>query len=103
MSQRKFEDPYRPLLPDNDDIYFTHADPHLGKIIVSKPPGALPSITGIVDWGEAGWYPSYWEYCKMALVVFTSGYIDKIMTKRCDCELATVAEYLSVVAWISMA
>jgi hypothetical protein len=19
---------------------------------------------GILDWGQSGWYPSYWEYCK---------------------------------------
>lgn len=22
-------------------------------------------ITGVVDWGNAGWYPDYWEYANI--------------------------------------
>ncbi|KAI5457755.1 hypothetical protein BGZ63DRAFT_433254 [Mariannaea sp. PMI_226] len=23
-----------------------------------------PIVVGILDWGQSGWYPAYWEYCK---------------------------------------
>jgi hypothetical protein len=32
--------------------------------IISGIPGSQ-RIVGIVDWEEAGWYPEYWEYCKL--------------------------------------
>ncbi|OQD75533.1 hypothetical protein PENDEC_c007G04809 [Penicillium decumbens] len=58
----KYEDPYRALLPDNGDIKFTHADLHRANIMVSSSKPAR--ILAIVDWGQSGWYPDYWEYCK---------------------------------------
>lgn len=63
MSERAV-DPYRPLLPDTCKVYFTHADLHLYNIIISDTPSCR-SIAGIVDWGQAGWYPEYWECCKL--------------------------------------
>ncbi|KAJ0120489.1 hypothetical protein J7T55_015218 [Diaporthe amygdali] len=101
LSQREYEDPYRTLLPDTGDIHFAHGDFHLGNIMLSNLPGAVPTITGVMDWEEAGWYPSYWEYCKMALVVdedhetFTRGYIDSILLQRPENELTAVMEYWS--------
>ena len=55
---------YRNLLPDTGSIYFTHGDLTLGNIIVSGLPGSQ-RIKAIIDWEQAGWYPEYWEYCKM--------------------------------------
>ena len=69
MPQREYEDPYRPLPPDIDEIHFAHADLHLGKIIIFTPPGSASTINGIMDRERSGWYPSYWEFCKMAWVV----------------------------------
>lgn len=65
MAQRPF-DPYRSLLLDTYSICFSHADLHLDNIMISGEPGSR-SITAIVDWGMSGWYPEYWEYCKMML------------------------------------
>lgn len=69
--------------------------------MLSNLPGAVPTITGVIDWEEAGWYPSYWEFCKMALVVdedhevFTLGYTDSIFPQRPENELMAVMEYWS--------
>lgn len=65
MSERP-PDPYRSLLPDKCSIYFTHGDLHLGNIIVSGTPGSR-KVVGILDWEQAGWYPEYWEYCKLLI------------------------------------
>jgi thiamine kinase-like enzyme len=59
---QKYQDPYRDLLPDNGVITLTHADLHRGNIIVSST--VPPRVVAIIDWGQAGWYPDYWEYCK---------------------------------------
>ncbi|KAJ0425253.1 kinase-like domain-containing protein [Aspergillus carlsbadensis] len=58
----KRKDPYRDFLPDSGDIRFTHADLHRGNIMISST--APFRVIAIVDWGQAGWYPDYWEYCK---------------------------------------
>lgn len=62
-----YPEPYRELrdsIPDAGNIYFTHGDLTLGNIIVSNESGSY-RIAGIIDWEQAGWYPEYWEYCKM--------------------------------------
>ncbi|KAK4132657.1 phosphotransferase family protein [Trichocladium antarcticum] len=50
---------------------FTHADLQRKNIIVSKTPPrdangdgerSQWTVSGVVDWENAGWYPSYWEY-----------------------------------------
>ncbi|KAH8811058.1 kinase-like domain-containing protein [Xylogone sp. PMI_703] len=60
----QYEDPWRALLPDTGKITLTHGDLHHGNIIISRPNPFR--ILAIVDWGECGWYPDYWEYCKAA-------------------------------------
>ncbi|KAF9773247.1 hypothetical protein IL306_008979 [Fusarium sp. DS 682] len=55
-------------------IYFTHNDLCPPNIILSHGPN--PKVVGIVDWGQSGWYPSYWEYCKARRV----GVIDEEFT-----------------------
>ncbi|KAG8760738.1 hypothetical protein FRC11_015015, partial [Ceratobasidium sp. 423] len=57
--------PFRENLPDDVPIVFTHGDLHRGNVIISSPAeGGRPRVKSIIDWGQAGWYPSYWEYCK---------------------------------------
>ncbi|KAK8121791.1 hypothetical protein PG984_010461 [Apiospora sp. TS-2023a] len=41
---------------------FTHND--LVPVNIMLTPGPNPKVAAVVDWGQAGWYPDYWEYCK---------------------------------------
>jgi hypothetical protein len=43
-------------------ITFTHDDFCPPNILL--PLGAKPVVVAILDWGQSGWYPWYWEYCK---------------------------------------
>ncbi|KAF4974128.1 hypothetical protein FZEAL_8938 [Fusarium zealandicum] len=45
-----------------EPITFTHNDLVPPNIILSRGPN--PRVRAIIDWGQAGWYPAYWEYCK---------------------------------------
>lgn len=45
-------------LPRNAAIQFAHGDLLPKNIMVDGS-----TITGIIDWGHAGYYPSFWEYC----------------------------------------
>lgn len=49
---------------------FTHADLVAPNILLSK--GSNPTVVAIIDWAQAGWYPSYWEYCKARRVEVAS-------------------------------
>jgi hypothetical protein len=46
--------------PTETKVYLTHGDllPHNILVEGSK-------ITGILDWETAGYYPEFWEYCRM--------------------------------------
>ncbi|KAH9241041.1 hypothetical protein K456DRAFT_1882280 [Colletotrichum gloeosporioides 23] len=48
---------------DKRDIVFTHADLLPSNIMLT--PGPLPRVAAIIDWEQVGWYPEYWEYCKV--------------------------------------
>ncbi|RSL82348.1 hypothetical protein CDV31_016943 [Fusarium ambrosium] len=91
--------PYRSFFSDRGNIFFTHGDLTLGNIIVSGVPGSI-KIEGIVDWEQAGWYPDYWEYCKLLYgVEYThewrkDGWVDKVM-ESFDDEWTAFAEYCS--------
>jgi Phosphotransferase enzyme family len=50
-------------------IVFTHDDLVPPNILLS--PGPSPKVAAIVDWGQAGWYPAYWEYCKARRVTLS--------------------------------
>ncbi|KAL2014878.1 hypothetical protein VTN00DRAFT_2403 [Thermoascus crustaceus] len=65
----RYNDPYRSLLPDEAEITLTHGDLHRGNIIISNT--SPPEVLAVIDWGQAGWYPDYWEYCKAC---YTSHY-----------------------------
>lgn len=45
----------------NHQLRFTHGDLGLHNILVNED----DTITAIIDWEFAGWYPEYWEYIKM--------------------------------------
>ncbi|RSL94110.1 hypothetical protein CEP52_012817 [Fusarium oligoseptatum] len=52
---------YRNMLPDDYCIIFAHADLSWENILVDPTTG---SVTGIVDWEMAGFWPEWWEYRK---------------------------------------
>lgn len=91
--------PLREYLPDKGEIYFTHGDLTLGNIIISDTPGPR-RIVGVVDWEQAGWYPEYWEYCKLLYGVEYShewrhaGWADTVMSPF-EQEWEVFAEYSS--------
>lgn len=101
MYQRKFEGSCRPHLPETGNIYFSHGDLHFGNIMVSQFLGQPVVITGVMDWKEAGCYPSNWEYCKMNMVIDEDEvlnrpeYIELIIPNSSEYEMASesVGEY----------
>ncbi|KAF9234081.1 hypothetical protein BU15DRAFT_53061, partial [Melanogaster broomeanus] len=48
------------LLPDGALVYLTHGDLLPRNILVDGS-----RITAIIDWETAGFYPEFWEYCRM--------------------------------------
>jgi hypothetical protein len=70
--------------PDEGKIFFTHGDLTLPNILVAGPPGAR-ELVAIVDWEQSGWYPEYWEYCKLLYAVDyehewqKKGFADRVM------------------------
>lgn len=43
---------------------FTHGDLFPGNIILREDKTVV-----IIDWERAGWYPSFWEYCKTMFIL----------------------------------
>ncbi|CAL1708055.1 unnamed protein product [Somion occarium] len=56
---------FRNALPNRTDIVLTHSDLHPGNIMVT-PDGS--KVLAIIDWGNAGWYPAFWEYAKSRMM-----------------------------------
>ena len=52
-------------MPKDTTIKFTHADVHPTNIIVSTSAFGPPRVLALIDWGQSGWYPDYWEFFKM--------------------------------------
>lgn len=44
---------------DDHNIYFTHGDLAPRNIMIKDG-----QLSGIIDWGDAGWYPQHWEMVK---------------------------------------
>lgn len=42
------------------NVHLTHGDLLPQNILVEGS-----TITGIIDWETAGYYPAFWEYCRM--------------------------------------
>lgn len=55
-------------------IVFTHNDLCPPNILLSS--GRNPTVVAIVDWGQSGWYPAYWEYCKARRVGIVDDNLD---------------------------
>ncbi|KAF4614606.1 hypothetical protein D9613_003391 [Agrocybe pediades] len=56
----EFIESFMSRFPRNAAIRFTHGDLLPKNIIVNGS-----TITGIIDWETAGFYPEYWEYARM--------------------------------------
>lgn len=54
------------MLPRSDCTVFTHADAAPRNIVVNEK----NTVTGILDWENAGWYPNYWEYAQILRPAF---------------------------------
>jgi aminoglycoside phosphotransferase (APT) family kinase protein len=82
----KIADPWRGLLKDDSEIMLTHGDLHRSNIIVSAASPAR--VIAIIDWEQSGWYPDYWEYCKMDYVAAydddwrSAGWTDSILVPQ---------------------
>lgn len=59
----KFHDTCRIGIRSEMLIVFTHAALLPPNIMLT--PGPRPRIAAIIDWEQSGWYPAYWEYCKV--------------------------------------
>lgn len=46
--------------PTDTKVYLTHGDLLPRNIMVEGS-----TVTGIIDWENAGYYPEFWEYCRM--------------------------------------
>ncbi|KAK3295439.1 kinase-like domain-containing protein [Chaetomium fimeti] len=55
-------------------IVFTHGDLVTCNILVTQGPN--PRVAAVIDWAQAGWYPSYWEWCKAKWVMMTDDNMD---------------------------
>lgn len=59
---------------------FTYDDLVPPNILLSR--GANPRVEAIIDWAQAGWYPSYWEYCKARRVRLDSEHFNDAMQEE---------------------
>ena len=48
------------LLTVKHDIVFTHGDLAPRNVLVLED----GTVSGLIDWEYAGWYPEHWEYVK---------------------------------------
>ncbi|KAF2161289.1 hypothetical protein M409DRAFT_28327 [Zasmidium cellare ATCC 36951] len=88
----------RPISTPSSGIYFSHGDLHLHNIMVAGTPGSR-RVSGLVDWGFAGWFPEYWEYYNMVFGThdhewYTQGWINRVLTSY-DGECEALDNYWS--------
>lgn len=62
----RFQNELLDMLPHSERSVFTHADIAPRNIMVDEQ----NSISGILDWEYAGWYPEYWEYAQIMRPAF---------------------------------
>ncbi|KAG9251066.1 kinase-like domain-containing protein [Emericellopsis atlantica] len=96
------EDWIRSVLDENTETVhtkqyktvFTHADLAPRNIMMRNG-----RLTAIIDWGNAGWYPEYWEYTKMHYKYFAEDWYELIERRLpcyeagLDAERAVIARY----------
>ena len=55
-----------PRLPYDSPIVFTHPGLNFFNILITpRSVDEHPHVLAIIDWEQAGWMPSFWEYSKM--------------------------------------
>ncbi|KOS38247.1 hypothetical protein ACN38_g10946 [Penicillium nordicum] len=74
---QKFQDGCDIEIDGKVPVVFTHDDLVPPNILLS--PGANLVVAAIIDWGQAGWYPAYWEYCKGRRVRPNPEYFDEAL------------------------
>ena len=72
---QKFQDGCDIEIDGEVSVVFTHDDLVPPNILLS--PGPNPAVAAVLDWGQAGWYPAYWEYCKARRVRPNPEYFDE--------------------------
>ena len=90
------EHPMRPGLPDDNPVFFTHADLNPANIIVSVSPSEPPAIKSILDFEQSGWYPAYWEGCKCRWNAGNSSAWSEMLSDI----FAPFGEYLETFRWM---
>ncbi|KAK2035760.1 phosphotransferase enzyme family protein [Colletotrichum somersetense] len=71
---QQFQDACGIEIDGDAPIVFTHDDLVPPNIILSR--GKNPKVAAIIDWGQAGWLPTYWEYCKAKRVRLNPKYFN---------------------------
>ncbi|KAK1640656.1 phosphotransferase enzyme family protein [Colletotrichum phormii] len=59
---QQFQDACGIEIDSEAPIVLTHDDLVPPNVVLSL--GLNPKVAAIIDWGQAGWLPAYWEYCK---------------------------------------
>lgn len=77
---RQFQDACGMEINTKASIMFTHNDLVSPNIILSL--GQNPKAAAIIDWAQAGWYPTYWEYCKARRVRVDPYYFDNTVQEE---------------------
>jgi hypothetical protein len=79
----RYENQLLDMLPPSERSVFTHADIAPRNVMVDEQ----NSVTGILDWESAGWYPEYWEYAQIMRPAFWgdwSVWMDRTAPQRWD-------------------
>ncbi|KAK3997426.1 kinase-like domain-containing protein [Cladorrhinum sp. PSN332] len=71
---QSFQNAYGIEIDGQMPIVFTHDDLVPCNILVTDGPN--PRVAAIIDWAQAGWYPSYWEWCKAKWVAMPQDDMD---------------------------
>jgi hypothetical protein len=69
-----FQDACNIDIPGEIPIAFAHGDLVACNILVTR--GQNPTVAAVIDWAQAGWYPSYWEWCKAKWVMMPGDDMD---------------------------
>ncbi|KAK9854401.1 hypothetical protein MYU51_004419 [Penicillium brevicompactum] len=72
---QKFQDGCGIEIDGNVPVVFTHDDLVPPNIMLSSGPN--PVVAAVIDFGQSGWYPAYWEYCKARRVGLRPQYFDE--------------------------
>lgn len=56
---------WRARLPEDNHVVLTHGAFSLANVLVTSQ--APYEVVGIIGWGQAGWYPAYWEESRAVL------------------------------------